>query len=117
MHVNSVIGADRRDDQADRQLICTWCSGVGIRPDDTAEQIQQHFASVASEEVKFKPGDNAPEFEIESETSTKIRSKALRGKTIVLHFWATSCGPCMGQMPEHIKSLSNLDQSQVEVLC
>ena len=101
---------------ADRQLICTWCSGVGIRLDDTAEQIQKHFASVASEEVKFKPGDNAPEFEIESETGTKISSKELRGKTIVLHFWATSCGPCMGQMPEHIKSLSKLDQSQVEIL-
>lgn len=110
------LAHDKSLQLADRQLICTWCSGVGIRPDDTAEQIQQHFASVASEEVKFKPGDNAPEFEIESEKGTKISSRELRGKTIVLHFWATSCGPCMGQMPEHIKSLSKLDQSQVEIL-
>lgn len=110
------LAHDKSIQLADRQLICTWCSGVGIRPDDTAEQIRQHFASVTSEEVKFKPGDNAPEFEIETETGTKISSKELRGKTIVLHFWATSCGPCMGQMPEHIKSLSNLHQSQVEIL-
>ncbi|MEQ1828430.1 MAG: M56 family metallopeptidase [Pirellula sp.] len=110
------LAHDKTLQLADRQLICTWCNGVGIRPDDTAEQIQQHFANVTSDEVKFKPGDNAPEFEFECETGTKISSKELRGRTIVIHFWATSCGPCMGQMPEHIKSLSKLDQSQVEVL-
>ena len=97
-------------------IVGVWGAGVGIRPNDTAEQIQQHFANVTSDEVKFKPGDIAPEFEFESETGTMISSKELRGKTIVLHFWATSCGPCMGQMPEHVKSLSKLDQSQVEVL-
>ncbi len=101
---------------ADRQLICTWCGGVGIRPDDSVEQIRQHFASVSSEEVKFKPGDVAPEFEFESETGAKISSKEMRGKTVVFHFWATSCGPCMGQMPTHVASLSKLDKSQVEVI-
>jgi peroxiredoxin len=110
------IVRDKALPQTDRQLICTWCNGVGIRADDSVDNIRQHLANATSDEIKLKAGDMAPEFEFESETGAKITSKELGGKTIVLHFWATSCGPCMYQMPSHIEALSRLDQTRVEIL-
>jgi thiol-disulfide isomerase/thioredoxin len=44
-------------------------------------------------------GRNAPDFEVESLTGSKIRLADLRGKPVFLNFWAVSCAPCRVEMP------------------
>lgn len=100
----------------ERQILCTWSSGVGIRFSDSPEQISEHFANVTRQEAKFKPGDVAPDFEFETVKGENVKSTNLRGKIIVLHFWSTSCGPCMGQMPSHVASLSKYDPKKIEIV-
>jgi len=51
-------------------------------------------------------GDEAPEFELLTETGQKVRLDDFRGKFLVLNFWATWCPPCVEEMP----SLSLLSQ-------
>jgi len=101
----------------DKQMIRTWCDGVGIRAaDDNAKSILEHMMAAASKEPKLKRGNTAPDFSCETVTGRAIASRDLRGKIVVLHFWATSCAPCLGQMPAHIAALAKHDKDDVEVV-
>jgi thiol-disulfide isomerase/thioredoxin len=55
---------------------------------------------------KVKPGDMAPDFKLKDAAGKTWSLSALRGKPVLLNFWATWCPPCVEEMP----SLENLSQ-------
>jgi thiol-disulfide isomerase/thioredoxin len=54
----------------------------------------------------LKPGAEAPDFELADKTGKKWSLRDLRGKPVLLNFWATWCAPCVEEMP----SLENLQK-------
>ena len=101
----------------DKRLIRTWCNGVGIRvATDDADKIFAHLTTAMSGKPKFGKGDAAPQFETTTTKGGRISLRKLRGKVLVLHFWSTTCAPCMGQMPSHINSLSQYHPDEVEIV-
>jgi thiol-disulfide isomerase/thioredoxin len=54
----------------------------------------------------IQPGQIAPEFTAETLSKSEFALKNCNGKYVILHFWATSCGYCIEEIPL-IKEMHN----------
>ena len=54
----------------------------------------------------LQPGVMAPDFAMTMRDGKQIRLSDLRGKIVVLDFWATWCGPCVAAMP-HVQEIAD----------
>ncbi len=58
----------------------------------------------------------APDFELEDMDGNRHRLSELRGKVVVLNFWATWCGPCREELPSLEALYRDLRDRGFEVL-
>lgn len=69
-------------------------------PIDTASAlIVSKGDDEASGEIGLALGDTPPDFELTTLDGEPLRLSELKGKKVMLNFWATWCPPCKAEMP------------------
>lgn len=68
-------------------------------------------------EVGLLQGNLPPDFELNTLTGETVKLSDLKGKKVVLNFWATWCPPCKAEMP-HMENYysENAEKDNVEIL-
>ncbi|MFJ8530063.1 redoxin domain-containing protein [Bacillus sp. NPDC094106] len=60
-------------------------------------------------------GKIAPDFELSKLDGTTVKLSDLKGKKVILNFWATWCGPCQQEMPD-MEAFYKTHKDDVEIL-
>ncbi|MGR5978195.1 TlpA family protein disulfide reductase [Bacillus cereus] len=60
-------------------------------------------------------GKSAPNFELTKLDETNVKLSDLKGKKVILNFWATWCGPCQQEMPD-MEAFYKEHKENVEIL-
>lgn len=63
-----------------------------------------------------KPGEAAPNFQLRDMNGRNVSLSDLRGKVVLLNFWATWCGPCRVEMPAMERLYRAYDRKDFEIL-
>ncbi len=61
-------------------------------------------------------GKAAPDFSYTSVRGKKGKLSSLRGKYVLLDFWGTWCGPCVGEIPNMIKAYNEFKDKGFEIV-
>lgn len=75
----------------------------------------QGAAIAPAESAGVEPGEQAPDFELETLEGDSFRLSDLEGKKVILNFWYSWCPPCIEEMPELQKFYEDY-QEEVEVV-
>ncbi|WP_077247839.1 peroxiredoxin family protein [Bacillus sp. FJAT-27225] len=86
----------------------------GALSEDSVDQAAQ----VSTEDVKtgVNKGDLAPDFQVQTLDGKSIRLSELRGKKVILNFWASWCPPCKAEMPHMQDFYSGTENKDIEIL-
>ena len=84
---------------------------------DKPEVIDTAATEKLSEQIPgLQQGDAPPDFEMKTLAGDSVTLSELKGKKVILNFWATWCPPCRAEMPHmenYYKNLSEEDNVEL----
>jgi peroxiredoxin len=80
-------------------VLITLLTVAIVQAMDKKAEPQNASSQVASKTESLQIGSKAPDFELKTLTGETIKLSSLKGKKVMLNFWATWCPPCKAEMP------------------
>jgi hypothetical protein len=104
--IAGVIWYLERDDDG-----ATSPGGERYGPVDVPVELRLPDVKVAPEE-----GAMAPNFLLEDLGGGEIRLSDLRGRPLIINFWATWCAPCRKEMPQFVQAYDRYKSEGLEIV-
>jgi cytochrome c biogenesis protein CcmG, thiol:disulfide interchange protein DsbE len=74
------------------------------------------LAICVSASAEVKSGEKSPDFSAKTFTGSDLRLSSLRGKVVLLDFWASWCEPCKKELPLLAKMAPRLKSKGIEIV-
>lgn len=108
---------DESLDEFNARYLKTRFSAIGVDVQKaTASEIAKHFSLLSREFPAISIGTEVPNAQFCDINERKFSLSDFRGKTVIVHYWATWCGPCMDELDSLAKRLDSLDKDKYTVL-
>src|SRR5271168_1910351 len=97
-----------------RRLLSLSFAALGLAgcTQHPASPSQPQQVSIAAGEI----GSRLPDFSVKDLQGREISSANLRGKVVLIDFWATWCQPCKKEMPGYQKLLDRYGTRGFEII-
>ncbi len=83
---------------------------------EASTPAESGYALPAAQRGLVKAGDTAPNFQLRDMEGRMVALSDLRGKVVLLNFWATWCGPCRVEMPAMEELYRTYPRKDFEIL-
>ena len=85
-------------------------------PELVGHPLYKDLVAYRESVIKTAVGQVIPDFSLPSLNGEEVAISSFRGKYVLLDFWASWCGPCIGEMPNVHKAYDLLHDKGLEVV-